>query len=99
MRRSAWLNSTAAYRRSRLPCAPKRASAVPLKLVPLVKETAGPNTIYGITMGVRPNEPQWKHTINKLIAENQGEINVILQGYSVPVLDEKGNVITAAAER
>jgi len=72
---------------------------VPLKLVPLVKETAGPNTIYGITMGVRPNEPQWKHTINKLIAENQGEINVILQGYSVPVLDEKGNVIAAAAER
>jgi len=73
--------------------------AVPLKLVPLVKETAGPSTIYGITMGVRPNEPQWKHTINKLIAENQGEINVILQGYSVPVLDEKGNLITAAAER
>jgi len=73
--------------------------AAPLKLVPLVKETAGPSTIYGITMGVRPNEPQWKHTINKLIAENQGEINVILQGYSVPVLDEKGNLITAAAER
>ena len=74
-------------------------AAVPLKLVPLVKEKAGPSTIYGITMGVRPNEPQWKHTINKLIAENQGEINVILAGYSVPLLDEKGNLITAAAER
>ena len=72
---------------------------VPLKLVPLVKEKAGPTTIYGITMGVRPNEPQWKHTINKLIADNQGEINVILEGYSVPLLDEKGNLITAAAER
>ena len=72
---------------------------VPLKLVPLVKEKAGPSTIYGITMGVRPNEPQWKHTINKLIADNQGEINVILEGYSVPLLDEKGNLITAAAER
>ena len=72
---------------------------VPLTLVPLVKEKAGPTTIYGITMGVRPNEPQWKHTINKLIADNQGEINVILQGYSVPLLDEKGNLITAAAER
>ena len=70
---------------------------VPLKLVPLVKENAGPSTIYGITMGVRPNEPQWKHTINKLIAENQGEINVILEGYSVPLLDDKGNLITAAA--
>ena len=72
---------------------------VPLKLVPLVKEKAGPTTIYGITMGVSPNEPQWKHTINKLIADNQGEINVILEGYSVPLLDEKGNLITAAAER
>ena len=72
-------------------------AAVPLKLVPLVKENAGPSTIYGITMGVRPDEPQWKHTINKLIAENQGEINEILQGYNVPVLDDKGNLITAAA--
>jgi mxaJ protein len=70
---------------------------VPLRLVPLVKENAGPSTIYGITMGVRPNEPQWKHKINKLIAENQGEINVILQGYNVPLLDDKGNLITAAA--
>jgi quinoprotein dehydrogenase-associated probable ABC transporter substrate-binding protein len=72
---------------------------VPLKLVPLAKESAGPSTIYGITMGVRPNEPQWKHTINKLIADNQSEINAILASYSVPLLDEKGNLITAAAER
>jgi mxaJ protein len=74
----------------------ERAS-VPLKLVPLVKENAGPSTIYGITMGLRPNEPQWKHKINKLIAENQDEINLILEGYNVPLLDEKGNLITAAA--
>jgi mxaJ protein len=72
-------------------------AAVPLKLVPLAKENAGPNTIYGITMGVRPNEPEWKHTINKLIADNQGEIHLILEGYSVPLLDEKGNAIAAAA--
>ena len=71
--------------------------AVPLKLVPLVKENAGPSTIYGITMGVRPNEPEWKHTINKLLAENAGDINAILQGYNVPVLDESGHLIAAAA--
>jgi len=74
----------------------ERAS-VPLKLVPLVKENAGPSTIYGITMGLRPNEPQWKHTINKLIVDNQSEINLLLQSYNVPLLDEKGNLITAAA--
>jgi quinoprotein dehydrogenase-associated probable ABC transporter substrate-binding protein len=73
---------------------------VPLKLAPLVKEAAGPSILYGITMGVRPNEPQWKHAINKTIADNQDAIIVILQSYNVPVLDKKGNVITAAtAER
>ena len=77
----------------------ERADA-PLKVVPLVKETAGPSIIYGITMGVRPNDPQWKHAINKAIAENQDAIIVILQSYNVPVLDNEGNLITAAtAER
>ena len=73
---------------------------VPLKLVPLVKETAGPRTIYGITMGVRPDDPQWKHSINAFIASNEAGINAILQSYNVPVLDEQGNVVaTAPAER
>jgi mxaJ protein len=73
---------------------------VPLKLIPLVKETAGPRTIYGITMGVRPDEPQWKHTINAFIASNEAGINAILQSYNVPVLDDQGNVVAAApAER
>ena len=73
---------------------------VPLKLIPLVKETAGPRTIYGITMGVRPDEPKWKHSINAFIASNEAGINAILQSYNVPVLDEQGNVVAAApAER
>lgn len=77
----------------------KRAE-VPLAVVPLVKETAGPSTIYGITMGVRPDEPEWKHKINKVIAENQEEINAILQAYDVPVLDKDGGMIElGAAER
>jgi mxaJ protein len=68
----------------------------PLKLLPLVKENAGPRTIYGITMGVRPDDPQWKHKINKFIAASQSEINAILQSYNVPVLDNKGNRVAAA---
>jgi hypothetical protein len=62
--------------------------------VPLVKETVGPAPIYGITMGVRPNEPEWKHRLNKLIAENQADINAMLAEYNVPLLDENGNLIT-----
>ena len=77
----------------------QRAS-VPLAVVPLVKETAGPSTIYGITMGVRPNEPEWKHKINKVIAENQHDINAILRSYNVPLLDKDGGLIElGAAER
>jgi mxaJ protein len=72
----------------------------PLKIVPLAKETAGPRAIYGITMGVRPDEPQWKHTINAFIASNEAGINAILQSYNVPVLDDQGNVVAPApAER
>jgi quinoprotein dehydrogenase-associated probable ABC transporter substrate-binding protein len=73
---------------------------VPLTMVPLVKENAGPSTIYGITLGLRPDDPQWKHQINKVIAENEHEIDGILQSYNVPVLDEEGNLIApSAAER
>jgi mxaJ protein len=75
-------------------------SSVPLAMVPLVKENAGPSTIYGITLGLRPNDPQWKHQINKAIAENERAIDEILQGYNVPVLDQDGNLIApSAAER
>jgi quinoprotein dehydrogenase-associated probable ABC transporter substrate-binding protein len=75
-------------------------SKEPLAIVPLVKEKAGPPTIYGITMGVRPDEPEWKHKLNKLIAENQGDINAMLLAYDVPLLDEDGNLIKApTAER
>jgi len=68
---------------------------VPLALVPLVKENAGPNAIYGITLGVRPDHPQWKHKINKVLAENQHDIKVILQGYNVPILNQNGERIAS----
>lgn len=77
-----------------------QTAKVPLALVPLVKEKAGPTTIYGITMGVPPNEPEWKHKLNKVIAENQADINALLSKYNVPLLDESGNRIKAStAER
>ena len=77
-----------------------QSAKVPLTLVPLVKEKAGPSTIYGITMGLRPNEPRWKHKINKLIAENQTRHRRDVESYNVPLLDEDGNPIApSTAER
>lgn len=77
-----------------------RRSPVPLSVVPLVKESAGPSTIYGITLGVRPGDPTWKHRINKAIAENQSDINAILQSYDVPLMEPDGKLIElGSAER
>ncbi|MFD0987023.1 quinoprotein dehydrogenase-associated putative ABC transporter substrate-binding protein [Methyloligella solikamskensis] len=71
-------------------------SHVPIRVVPLVNETAGPALIYGITMGLPPNDPQWKHQLNKIIAENQDEINAILLSYNVPLLAPDGEQIKSA---
>lgn len=71
-----------------------KKSGVPLTVVPLVHESKGPRMAYRITMGIRPNEPEWKHRLNDLIAANQDEINAILLDYGVPLLDEQDRPIT-----
>lgn len=67
----------------------------PLAVAPLTKETSGPPLIYRIGMAVRPSDQEWKRTLNKLIADNQGEINKLLLGFNIPLLDEAGAPITA----
>ena len=65
----------------------------PIKIVPLTKEeiTSRGKLVYRFTMGIRRNEPEWEKTINNLIKDNQEEINQILRGYGVPLLDKLGN--------
>jgi quinoprotein dehydrogenase-associated probable ABC transporter substrate-binding protein len=67
----------------------------PLVVVPLVKETAGPPLMYRIGMAVRPADQEWKRTLNKLIAENQTEINKLLISYNIPILDGSNAPITS----
>ena len=66
-----------------------------LIVAPLLKETMGPPLIYRIGMAVRPSDQEFKRTLNKLIAENQLEINKLLLSYDVPLLDESGGLITS----
>jgi quinoprotein dehydrogenase-associated probable ABC transporter substrate-binding protein len=66
-----------------------------LMVAPLLKETLGPPLIYRIGMAVRPSDQEFKRTLNKLIAENQMEINKLLLSYDVPLLDESGGLITS----
>ena len=67
----------------------------PLRVASLVKETLGPPLIYRIGMAVRPSDQEFKRALNKLIAENQPEINQVLISYGVPLLDEAGAPITS----
>jgi quinoprotein dehydrogenase-associated probable ABC transporter substrate-binding protein len=78
-----------------------KQSNPPLQLTPLIKERGGPRMSFRIGMGVRPADQNWKRQLNRLIQENQAEINRILLDYGVPLLDDDDRLITAerAAEK
>jgi quinoprotein dehydrogenase-associated probable ABC transporter substrate-binding protein len=65
----------------------------PTAVVPLVKDQSAIKTVFRIVMGVRHSDQDWKRSLNKLIAENQGEIQAILRSYGVPLLDENDKLI------
>jgi len=68
-------------------------AAKPLLVLPLLKEH-GTKMDFSISMGVRHSDQNWKRTLNRLIAENQGAINKILIDYGVPLLDDQGKLLT-----
>jgi quinoprotein dehydrogenase-associated probable ABC transporter substrate-binding protein len=70
-------------------------ASTPLHVTPLVKETTGPRLVYRIGMGVRAADQNWKRQLNRLIQENQPEINRILLDFGVPLLDENDQPISA----
>jgi quinoprotein dehydrogenase-associated probable ABC transporter substrate-binding protein len=67
-------------------------ASVPLTVIPLVHEQGAPMD-FRISMGVRRSDQDWKRTLNRLISDNQGEINKILIEYGVPIVDEEGDAI------
>jgi quinoprotein dehydrogenase-associated probable ABC transporter substrate-binding protein len=72
-----------------------RQANPPMTVVPLTKETTGPQMTYRIGMAVRVADQEWKRTLNRLIIENQAEINKLLISYNVPILDEANMPITS----
>jgi hypothetical protein len=72
-----------------------KKSDPPLHVTPLVHEKSGPQLVYRIGMGVRRADQNWKRLLNRLIQENQPEINKILFEYGVPLLDENNQPIPA----
>jgi quinoprotein dehydrogenase-associated probable ABC transporter substrate-binding protein len=69
----------------------------PMHVTLLMKERGGPPLSFRIAMGVRATDQNWKRDLNRLIAENQSEINQLLIGFGVPLLDEQGRQITGPA--
>jgi quinoprotein dehydrogenase-associated probable ABC transporter substrate-binding protein len=65
----------------------------PISLAPLRSDRPGQRLDFRISMGVRPNEPDWKLQLNDLIRELQPEITAILERYGVPLLDNQGQLI------
>ena len=68
-----------------------------LNIAPLIKEQGGPRLAFRIGMGVRSSDQDFKRLLNRMIQENQREIDAILLGFGVPLLDEKDQPITSAA--
>jgi ABC-type amino acid transport substrate-binding protein len=70
-----------------------RAQGLPLALRPIPSEPGLPRMDYRITMGVRPNEPEWRRQINAVIREHEAEITAVLRDYGVPMLDASGQLM------
>ena len=70
-------------------------SGADLSVTPLTKDTAGPRLTYRIAMGVRAADAEWRRQLNRLVLQNQPEINAILLRYGVPLLDDNDHPIKA----
>jgi quinoprotein dehydrogenase-associated probable ABC transporter substrate-binding protein len=75
-----------------------KQQSVPVEVVPLTGENIGARMDFRITMGLRRNEPEWKRVLNDFIGGHEAEIQAILLDYGVPLLDEQGRQIKAAAD-
>jgi quinoprotein dehydrogenase-associated probable ABC transporter substrate-binding protein len=71
-----------------------RQANPPIQVVPLLNEKGGPRLVYRIAMGVRASDQNWKRELNRLIEQDQPEINKLLLSYAVPLLDERDVPIT-----
>ncbi|AWB08996.1 hypothetical protein A6A40_28820 (plasmid) [Azospirillum humicireducens] len=66
--------------------------SVPLAVVPLRDEPGASPFQYMISMGIRPDEPDWRHWLNDFIVRRQGDIDRILAEYHVPLANADGSI-------
>jgi quinoprotein dehydrogenase-associated probable ABC transporter substrate-binding protein len=66
-----------------------------LGLAPLVHETGRPHLDYRITLGLRPNELEWRRTLNTVLRRREADITRVLLEAGVPLLDEENRLVSA----
>lgn len=71
-----------------------RDAANELVLVPLLKEGNRVRMNYRVSMAVRYNETDWKRRVNSVLKEAKPEIEQILREYGVPLLNDRGELLT-----
>lgn len=73
-----------------------RQSKDPLSVTP-VKADAVLSTkmSYGVTLGVRLSDNDWKRQLNTVLRKRRGDIDKVLLDFGVPVLDDQFNVVTS----
>lgn len=67
-----------------------------LKITPLAPDPGHERLDFRVSMGIRYNEPDWKHLLNEILEKKAPEIQAILSSYGVPLLDEQGRLIQSA---
>jgi quinoprotein dehydrogenase-associated probable ABC transporter substrate-binding protein len=70
----------------------KRITAPELVIVPL-KSEPGVRMDFGVSMGVRQNEKEWRALIQQALDKNREDISQLLVEYGIPVVDDKGDLI------
>lgn len=68
-----------------------------LVVTPMAPDPGHERLDYRISMGIRYNEPDWKHLLNGLLEAHRDDIRQILLDYGVPLLDEQGKPIQKAS--
>lgn len=74
-----------------------RQSDGALVMTPLLKDVDKPGFSYRISLGVRHDETQWKHTLEGVLRARKADINKVLVDYDVPLIDDFGHLIPPQA--
>lgn len=64
-----------------------------------IEPLSGPHMSFRISMAVRHQDQEFKRLLNRLIQENQADINALLLSYGVPLLDAQNRPLASAAQK